>query len=208
MLTIDDIQKATKGTLLCGERSTVIGGVSIDTRSIRRKDIFVAIKGTKFDGHAFIRAAIRQGAIAIVVSKQVVCPKHIAVISVDDTTKALGHIAARHRQQFQIPVIAVTGSTGKTTTKELAAALLATRFKVLKSVGTQNNQYGVPLTLLKLNASHQMVVLELGTNRPGDIRWLAQIARPTTVLFTNIGDSHLARLKNQKGGFSGKKSVD
>jgi len=184
MLTVGEIQKVTKGKLLQGKDSTKINGVSIDSRSIRKKNIFVAIHGKQFNGHTFIRTAIRKGASALVVSKSVTCPKHIAVIYVKDTTKALGQIAAGHRKRFSIPIVAITGSTGKTTTKELTASILAKRFKVLKNVKTENNQYGVTLTLLKLNSSHKIAVLELGTNQPGDIRWLAQIVRPTTVIFT------------------------
>jgi len=204
MLTVGDIKKITNGKLLQGNASTAIKGVSIDSRRIQQKNVFVAIIGERFNGHDFIRTAIRKGAKALVVSKKLVCSEDIAVLRVKDTTKALGRIAAWHRSQFSIPVIAVTGSAGKTTTKELVASILATRFKVLKNFKTENNQYGVPLTLLKLNMSHQLVVIELGTNQPGDIRWLAQIVRPTTVIFTNIGDSHLARLRNKRGVFNEK----
>lgn len=201
MLTIADIKKATKGKLVQGQNSMIVSGVSIDSRTIHKRDVFIAIKGQYCNGHDFIRAAIKKGAIAIVVSQGITCSAEIAIIHVKDTTKALGQIAAWYRQQFDIPVIAVTGSVGKTTTKDLIASVLSSRFKVLKNIKTENNQYGVPLTLLRLNASIKIIVLEMGTNQTGDIAKLAQIARPTTVVLTNIGESHLAGLKSLKGIF-------
>jgi len=201
MLTIQEIKKITKGIFIQGETSSAVTGVSIDSRKIKKGNVFIAIKGARFDGHDFIRRAMRNGATAAIVSKRVACPSDITVIRVVDTTKALGQIAAWHRRDFYIPVIAITGSTGKTTVKEMIVSVLEKRFKVLKNVGTENNQYGVPLTLLKLNSSHQVAVLELGTNQPGDIRWLAKIARPTMSIFTNIGESHLEKLKTPAGVF-------
>ncbi|MCK5260263.1 MAG: UDP-N-acetylmuramoyl-tripeptide--D-alanyl-D-alanine ligase [Candidatus Omnitrophica bacterium] len=201
MLTVEEIKKATKGTFVQGSISSTVNGVSIDSRKTSKGNIFIAIAGARFDGHDFIRQAIRRGAAAVIVSKKIACSNEITVIRVADTTKALGQIAAWHRKRFCIPVIAITGSTGKTTTKEMVASVLEKRFKVLKNVGTENNQYGVPLTLLNLNSSHQVAILELGTNQPGDIRWLAKIARPTVSIFTNIGESHLERLKSPAGVF-------
>lgn len=201
MLTVEEIKKATKGTFVQGSISSTstVNGVSIDSRKTSKGNVFIAIAGARFDGHDFIRQAIRRGAAAVIVSKKIACSNKITVIRVADTTKALGQIAAGYRRQFRIPVVAITGSTGKTTTKDMVASVLAKRFKVLKNAGTENNQYGVPLTLLKLKASHQVAVLELGTNQPGDIRWLAKIARPTMGIFTNIGESHLERLKTPAG---------
>jgi UDP-N-acetylmuramoyl-tripeptide--D-alanyl-D-alanine ligase len=123
----------------------------------------------------------------------------ISVIRVEDTIRALGDIARFHRLRFKIPVIALTGSAGKTTTKEMIAAVLGRKYKVLKNEGTQNNHIGVPLTLLKLKAEHKIVVLECGTNRPGEIVWLADVARPRVAVFTNIGESHLEGLKTTNG---------
>jgi UDP-N-acetylmuramoyl-tripeptide--D-alanyl-D-alanine ligase len=111
----------------------------------------------------------------------------------------LGHLARFHRLRFKIPVIALTGSAGKTTTKEMIGAVLSKKYEILKNEGTQNNHIGVPLTLLKLKPSHKIIVLECGTNQPGDIVWLADIARPTVALFTNIGESHLEKLKSTLG---------
>ncbi len=201
MMMIREIKKATKALSIRGDLSTRITGISIDSRTAKRGSAFIAIKGARYDGHEYIRAAIRKGAKAVIVSKRVACSDDIVVIRVKDTTRALGQIAAEHRKKFNIPIIAITGSTGKTTTKDMIAAVAGCRFKVLKNKGTENNQYGVPLTLLKLNASHEMAVLECGTNQPGDIRWLGKIVRPTIAVFTNIGESHLERLKSRGGVF-------
>ncbi|MBN1870730.1 MAG: UDP-N-acetylmuramoyl-tripeptide--D-alanyl-D-alanine ligase [Candidatus Omnitrophica bacterium] len=201
MLTIYELQKITKGKIDQGDAAATVTGVSINSRIIRRGNVFIAIKGARFDGHQFIPKAIRHGARAVIVSKKVRCPRDIAVVRVKDTTKALGQIAAWHRARFDIPVIAITGSTGKTTTKEMVASVLQKKFRVLKNAGTENNQFGVPLTLLRLKSFHQAAVLELGTNQPGDIRWLAKIAGPTMAVFTNIGESHLEKLKSPAGVF-------
>ena len=167
MLTLRHIQEATEGCFVQGDKAGCVNGVSIDSRQIKKGNLFIAIRGQRLDGHKFLDEVIKKGAKAVIVSKGVALPQHIAVIRVKDTTRALGCVANYHRRQFNIPVIAVTGSAGKTTTKEMIAAVLATRYKVLKNLKTENNQYGVPLTLLKLTPAHQVAVLELGTNQPG-----------------------------------------
>lgn len=199
MLTVEEIRKAVGGRLRQGGSAAKIKGVSIDSRTIRQGDVFIAIRGKRLDGHRYIRQAVEKGAGALIVSSEKSYSKDVAVINVSDTTRALGLLAAFHRQRFHIPVIAVTGSTGKTTTKDMVAAVLKSKLNVLKSEKSENNQYGLPLTLLKLNKSHDAVVLEMGTNQPGDIRWLSDIARPTVAIFTNIGESHLERLKSPLG---------
>ncbi len=208
MFRINDILHATRGTLIQGSDSvlTAVGGVSIDSRTIQPQEIFIAIKGDRFDGHQFISQAIEKYAALIIVSQKKFPPLKTAfprisvpVIHVPDTTQALGQIAHFHRHRFSIPIIAVTGSTGKTTTKEMIASVLGSCYTVLKNIATENNHIGVPMTLLKLNSSHQMAVLEFGTNRFGDIRGLSQITNPTVGLFTNIGESHLEFLKTPSG---------
>ena len=184
-----------------------VKGVSIDSRSLRPGELFIAIKGERFDGHDFIAEAVRKGASAAVVSRKIKDAVNVPVIYVPDTTKALGLIASLYRQQFNIPVIAITGSAGKTTTKEIIAGILEQKYKVLKNIKTENNQIGVSLTLLRLRKGHEAVVLELGTNHPGEIRWLAEIARPTIAVFTNIGPSHLQGLKSPRGVFKEKFSL-
>ena len=204
-MLIRDIIKATNGTLIKGKDSLRVSGISIDSRTIKRGDLFIAIRGKNFDGHDFIDQVIKKSASAIVVSNNhAILKRNIPIIKVADTTKTLGQIARFHRDRFNIPVIAITGSAGKTTTKEMVATVLNTRYNVLKNIATQNNHIGVPLTLLKLNKSHDVVVVELGTNHFGEIRWLAEIANPTIALLTNIGESHLEFFKNLSGVFKEK----
>lgn len=207
MLTIETILKATKGVLLQEGKLLQVKGVSINSRTFKRGYAFVAIKGERFDGHRFVMAAVRKGASAVIVSQSVSVPKTISVIKVQDTTKALGQMARAHRQQFSIPIIALTGSAGKTTTKELIAAILQSKYKVLKNIKTENNHIGVPLTLFKLNHSHEVAVLEMGTNQKGDIRWLTKVAEPTMAIYTNVGDSHLEGLKSRSGVFKEKSDL-
>ena len=205
MFTIAEIIEATKGTLVQGPARAQVRAVCIDSRIIKKGELFIAVKGEVFDGHDFIDAVIAQGVRVLIVHKPIkVKDPKISVIRVKDTIRALGDIARFHRLRFKIPVIALTGSAGKTTTKEMIAAVLSRKYKVLKNEGTQNNHIGVPLTLLKLKAEHRIVVLECGTNRPGDIVWLADVARPSLAVFTNIGESHLERLKTVSGVFKEK----
>ena len=200
-MNIQDILKVTKGKLINGKDTILLKKFSIDSRTLKKGDVFIAIKGDNFDGHKFVDLAIQKGAKALVVSKPIKVKSDIPVIKVKDTTEAFGYIASLHRQQFDIPVIAITGSAGKTTTKEMIALVLSAKYKVLKNYKTFNNHYGVPQTLLKLNKSHQILVIELGTNQPGDIPWLAKIVQPTVCVFTNVGDSHLEKLKSRAGVF-------
>ncbi|MCB9757607.1 MAG: UDP-N-acetylmuramoyl-tripeptide--D-alanyl-D-alanine ligase [Candidatus Omnitrophica bacterium] len=202
---ISEILTATGGKLVQGDAALTVHNVVINSRLIKKGDLFLAVIGSKHDGHTFIPEAIKRGAAGVVVSKSTGdCPSRLAVIKVKNTTKALGDIARLHRLRFLLPVIAITGSAGKTTTKEMIAAILKRKFKVLKNIGTENNQFGVPLTILKLTKAHEIAVLEIGTNRPGDIAWLASIVCPTVAVLTNIGESHLQRLKSPADVFKEK----
>ncbi|MFC1510687.1 UDP-N-acetylmuramoyl-tripeptide--D-alanyl-D-alanine ligase [Candidatus Omnitrophota bacterium] len=207
MFSVRTLIQSTKGTLLSDAGVNCISGVSIDTRTLKKGDLYIAIKGASLDGHRFIPQAIRCGAKVLMVSKKIKVPSTVTVIQVKDTTQALGHIAAVHRQRFNIPVIAITGSVGKTTTKELLASVLKTQYRVLKNEKSFNNQFGVPLTLLQMREHHNIVVLECGTNQPNDMKWLGTIAQPTTVIFLNIGESHLEGLKNCRGVFQEKMTL-
>ncbi len=206
MFSLADILQATGGKLLQEPKARcTVGGVSTDTRLIRKNDLFIAIKGDHFDGHDFIVPAVSAGAAAVLVSRaDVALPSGSAVILVDDTVKALGRLARRHRLKFKIPVIAITGSAGKTTTKEFTAAVLAKKYRVLSNKGTENNHIGVPMTLLQLNSTHQVAVIEAGTNHFGEIDWLGGLICPTVAVFTNIGSSHLAGLESPEGVFKEK----
>jgi UDP-N-acetylmuramoyl-tripeptide--D-alanyl-D-alanine ligase len=200
MFTIREILKATKGTLRQGAPSLIVKGISINSKVLQPGELFLAVVGERHDAHTFIAQALAAGAVAVCVraDRKVTVPPGPAVIEVTDTHEALGRLARAHRLKFSIPVIAVTGSAGKTTTKEMVSCVLEARFRVLKNEGTLNNHFGVPLTLLKLNSDHQVMVIELGSNRPGDIRWLTWVCRPEVVIITNIGESHLALLRSAR----------
>ncbi|KYH32596.1 UDP-N-acetylmuramoyl-tripeptide--D-alanyl-D-alanine ligase [Neomoorella mulderi] len=195
-----EICAAVQGRLVGGEGTTPVRGVSTDSRSIKPGMLFIALKGERFDGHDFIGMALAGGAAAaigehfppeIVAGRQ---PEQ-ALIQVDDTLLALQRLAAYHRQKnFTGPLIAVTGSSGKTTTKNLVAAVLSTGMKVLKTPGNFNNEIGLPLTLLGLSPEHEAAVVEMAMRGPGEITALCAIARPTMGIITNIGTAHLERL--------------
>lgn len=164
-------------------------GVSTDSRSVQGKQLFVALKGPHFDGHEFVKDAISKGVAGVLVSQ----PLDIDVpqIVVSDTRQALGQLAAAWRDQFSIPVIAVTGSNGKTTVKEMITSILKQQGSVLSTQGNLNNEIGVPLTLLQLIASHDSAVIEEGASHAGDIAYLTQFVRPTVSVVTNAAGAHL-----------------
>ena len=204
MFRVNELIEATSGRLINQAGNTIIRGISIDSRTMHSQDAFIAIRGSNFDGHDFIDEAINKGASCIIKesgSEAKGKGRRVTFIEVQDTTKALGDIARFQRRKFNIPVIAVTGSNGKTTTKEMIAHILSRKFKVLKNEGTKNNQIGLPLTLLKLNSSYDIAVLELGTNHPGEIEYLARICQPNIGIIINIGPSHLANLGDLGGVF-------
>ena len=179
---------------------SVITGVSSDTRQIKNGDIFVALRGMNHDGHKFLAEAFRLGAVAAIVENDCVVSSELGpIFFVESPLRALGEIARQHRSKFQIPVVCITGSSGKTTTKEMVASVLENRFNVLKSIGSENNEIGVPNTLLKLNAAHDVVVLELAARRQGDIEYLCSIAQPTFGVLLNIGSAHLEYFESLEG---------
>jgi len=189
--TIGDIVRGSGGALLGGDLGIAVAGISIDSRNLGVGEAFFAIRGERLDGHGFLRDAVGRGAACLVIhSVPDDLPPGVPVVLVDETTKALGRLAAWHRQRFSIPVAAVTGSNGKTTTKEMMAAVLGVLGPVLKPESSFNNQWGLPLTLLKLTAEHRAAALELGTNRPGEIAALAEIARPTIAAVTTVSSAH------------------
>ena len=193
MFPLKEVLKAVQGQWIFGDRQRQAIGVSTDSRTLRAGDLFIALKGDKFDGHCFLKEVVQKGAAALVISdeKEASGLGHVPIIVVSDTRRALGDLAHWHRQGFLGPVIAVTGSCGKTSTKEMIASILATRGPVLKSEGTQNNEIGVPWTLLRLRPEHWACVLELGMNHLGEIERLAQIALPHIGVITNISSAHL-----------------
>lgn len=169
-------------------------GVSTDSRSVAEGDLFIALRGEHFDGHDYVVEAFKRGACAAVIETGQ-CARFSSstgpLLAVESGLMALGKIAARYRARFNIPVIGITGSAGKTTTKEMVAAVLEQRYRVLKTVSSENNEIGVPRTLLQLDRYHEAVVLELAARKVGDIRYLCSIAQPTIGILLNIGSAHL-----------------
>lgn len=190
--------EACHGKLAGGRAQAHVCGVSTDSRTIRNGELFIALVGEKFDGHKFIDAAIQKGASAIVVECSRVCEsdiekwsRRIGVVVVENTKTALGNIAARYRKDFNIPIIAVCGSNGKSTTKELIASVLGQRFVTHKSPASFNNDIGVPLTLLGIEPRHKAAVIEVGTNHPGELKPLLDMVVPRYGVLTMIGREHL-----------------
>ena len=180
-------------------------GVSTDSRTVREGDLFIALRGERFDGHDFVTEALRGGAQAAVVEEEWLSAQRRRsvrgkpLIGVPDTLEALQNLARYHRRRMGIPLIGITGSNGKTTTKEMTAAVLGVRFRVLKSEASYNNHIGVPLTLLRLRRAHEAAVLELGMNHPGEIAELCGIAAPSAGVITNVGPVHLEFLEDEEG---------
>lgn len=196
-LSICEIVEAAHGVLMNFEEEFEVSGVSIDSRKTNPGDMFIAIKGEKFDGHDFIEKAAENGAVLAVTQR---LPERckIPYILVEDTLKALQDIAAYYRSKFNIPIVAITGSSGKTTTKDMTASVLTQRFNVLKTEGNLNTTIGLPLTLLKLQYSHQIAVLEMGMSSLGEIRLLSDIVRPDIGVISNIGLTHIEYLGSRE----------
>ena len=186
------IQRAVGGDLCGPDRA--IAGVSTDTRTVAPEQLFVALRGERFDGHDFLEQAVAAGAGALLVTDGARIPAGASALVVADTRLALGRLAAAWRAGFEIPVIAVTGSNGKTTTKEMIAAILRRQYgdTVLATRGNLNNDIGLPLTLLGLAAGQRAAVIEMGMNQPGEIAYLTQIGAPTVAVVTNAQRAHLA----------------
>lgn len=185
---------------MCGElhgEDRGFTGVSIDTRTIREGELFFALRGPNFDGQDYVGAAKENGAAGAVVSA--VVDADIAQITVTDAQQALGHCGAAWRNEKNVVVVAVTGSNGKTTLKELIAACLQQRAATLATRGNLNNDIGLPLMLLQINDDHEYAVLEMGANRKGEIAYLASLARPSVVVITNAGDAHLEGFGSREG---------
>lgn len=188
-----ELVAATGGRWIGAPRLDV-NGVSTDTRQLSAGVCFVALRGERFDGHDFLAQAAQAGAACAVVAADRAEGAPLPVLAVPDTLAALGELARFHRRRFDIPVVAVTGSNGKTTTREMVAAILAVRGSTLRSEGNLNNEVGVPLTLFRLEPSHQAAVIEMGMSHAGEIARLAAITEPRVGVVTNAGAGHLAGL--------------
>ena len=205
-MKLKDIAKATNGKLI--GRDLDVSGISIDSRTAKRGNLFIAIKGKRYDGHSFIEEAIKKGIAAVILERKgVKSSLKVPSVIVSDPLKALGDVAQYHRRKFNIPVIGITGSNGKTTVKELVAYILSAKYNTLKNSGTENNLIGLPLTLLKLKKKHEVAVLEMGANHVGEIKRLSYILGPTIGLITNIGPSHLEYFKDLKTVLKAKSEI-
>ncbi|CAM4301890.1 UDP-N-acetylmuramoyl-tripeptide--D-alanyl-D-alanine ligase [Bacillus manliponensis] len=194
--TLKQIEQMVGGTgLLEKWKDVVVKGVAIDTRTIEHGNLYTPIQGERFDGHSFARKAMENGAVATLWKKDVPNPpSELPVIFVEDTLEALQTLAKSYRDQLQAKIVGVTGSNGKTSTKDIVMSLLETTFKVQKTEGNFNNHIGLPLTILKVEEDTEIVVLEMGMSGLGEIELLSKIARPNAAIITNIGEAHLMDL--------------
>jgi len=197
-ISLREIVNAVQGRVMAGTDDLTVDAVTIDSRQVPPGALFVAIKGERFDGHDFIGDALRKGAAAVVVHEERPVEGRATVIRVEDTLTALGDIAAYYRSRFAVPVVGITGSNGKTTIKDLLASVLEQQLSVVKTEGNYNNEIGLPLTLFKLSRDTEAAVVEMGMRGLGQIRRLAQIARPTVGIVSNVGLTHLELLGSQE----------
>ena len=200
-ISFNDIAAALKGALKNGQGS-VATGVSTDSRKVNAGDLFFALKGPNFDGHAFVKDVLAKGASGVVVDNDACfkgLPQGAAAVVVDETLKALGALASHVRGLHRIPIVAITGSAGKTTTKEMTASILSVSRNVLKTEGNRNNLIGVPLTIFNLTEAHEAAVIELGISEDWEMERLVAMCRPDVSLITNIGRGHLQTLGSLEG---------
>lgn len=197
-LSIIEISRAVKGRVLFGEESTFVKFVSTNSKAFREGGLFVPIVGEKVDGHNYIEDALQHGANVCFTDRELSYQEGMVYIGVNNTLDALQELGAYYRSKFNIPVIGITGSVGKTTTKEMVSAALETKYRVLKTEGNMNSQVGLPLMMFKLDSSHEIAVIEMGMSEEGEMERLAKIARPETAILTNIGVSHIAQLKTKE----------
>ena len=209
-MTLKELLDATGGrqlgTLLSPD--TVFTSVETDSRAVRPGALFVALRGERTDGHRYLTAALESGAVACLTMEE---PETLlpgkAYVLVEDTMTAIGRAAHAYLGRFPIPIIGITGSVGKTTTKDMVASVLSQHYRVLKTEGNFNNELGLPLTLFRLTAQDQICVLEMGMNHFGEIDYLTQIARPDVAVITNIGDAHIENLGSRGGILRAKSEI-
>ena len=199
--TVREICAAVGGTLLQGEGDALITGVTTDSRAVSAGQLFIPLTGERFDGHAYIDSALTAGAAGCLTARtpETLQPGKF-YIQVADTRLTLKALAAWYRSRFTLPVVQITGSAGKTTTKEMVAAVLSRRYDTLKTQANFNNDIGTPLTLLGLAPQHQAAVIETGMNHFGEIRYLGEMVRPDIAVITNVGDAHIENLGNTRQG--------
>ncbi len=194
-----ELLSAVDGKLLWGNPDSFFSGITTDSRKVAKDNLFIPLIGEKFDGHDYIEQCFEAGASICLTQKEIPEIKNCCAVMVKDTSKALRDIAAWHRNKFDIPVVGITGSVGKTSTKDMVACVLAKMYEVLKTQGNFNNEIGLPLTLLNLEPGHEVAVIEMGMSGFGEISRLTAVAQPKVAVITNIGVSHIEKLGSQQG---------
>jgi len=209
-LNIEDVFNLPSAVIYNSDDLKPVSHITIDSRSVKKKSLFIAIKGKKFDGHNFVKEAVSKGASVVLVNAD----KYrnyddlsVTIITVANTTKALGSIANIWRRKLSTKIIGITGSSGKTTTKDMLATILAEKYKVNKTYSNNNNHIGVPLTILSTTNKHEVLVAELGTNHFNEIKYTAGILEPDYAMILNIGDAHLEFLENRAGVWKEKSAL-
>ena len=199
-IKLKDVVSAVKGKVLSGEiENKEILSVTKDSREKANKGLFIAIKGENTDGHRYIEDAVQNGAVAVLVNDEPdTYVQGVVYIQVEDSVKALQDLATEYRARFNIPFVAVTGSVGKTTTKDMIASVLATKYKVLKTAGNFNSEIGAPMTILGLNNNYEIAVIEMGMDHLGQIANISKIVKPDTAVITNVGVAHIEYLKTRE----------
>lgn len=203
-VTVQDIITCTKGELVIGDKNSICNHFSKDTRTIEKGDIYIGIKGEKFDGNLFWKQALDNGAMGVIVqdiafeANDLKSYSDKVIIQVKDTLEALYAIASYKRQLYDVPVVAITGSVGKTSTKDIVANVVSQKYHTLKTVGNNNNNIGLPFTILNAPTDIEAMVLEMGMNHFGEIHLLSEIAKPNICVITNIGTSHIGNLGSRE----------
>lgn len=195
-IKISEVAQATGGKILSGNPNDSFDCIGKDSRAVKQGMFYIAIKGENFDGNKYAESAMKNGAMGCLVSEEIKSEK--PVVLVEDTIKALGQLAKYYRNKFDIPYVGITGSVGKTTTKDMIACALSAKFNVMKTQGNSNNHIGLPLTLLSLEACHEIGVTEMGMSGFGEIEYLASLVEPETAVYTNIGLSHIEKLGSRE----------
>lgn len=210
-LSLNQILMGVQGSLLgTADLDTEIQAVCTDSRKVEENSIFIPLVGENFDGHDYIDMALKAGAAGCVTARDIAEEDRLPgkfYLRVADTQQALGELAAYYRSCFRIPVIAVTGSVGKTTTKDMVAAVLGQKYHVLKTDGNYNNNIGLPMTIFRMNHTHEIAVLEMGMNHEGEIDYLTYIARPDVAIITNIGDAHIENMGSRENTLKAKAEI-
>ncbi len=194
-----ELIKAVDGQLLWGNPNKVFEGITTDSRKVTRDNLFIPLVGEKFDGHDYIEQCFNSGATVCLTQKTIPETVDCTAVFVKDTAKALRDLATWHRNKYNIPVVGITGSVGKTSTKDMIACVLAKKYEVLKTQGNFNNEIGLPLTLMNLEEKHEAAVIEMGMSGFGEISRLTAVAQPNIAVITNIGVSHIEKLGSRQG---------